>query len=177
MLQLVKVLKIDAKLIFFSTSYSLYHRYAESSTPRLNDTGSRLLSLSTIRGVGDSPTQRYGESTTLRITDTASFLLKNSIADSPSRWLSVSPRYSEFSFKKYNSQLSISVMRGVVDSAYQWCGESSSPPFIELESRRLHISLIRRVADSPYRWDGESFFEYEYLREFEAKIATARNVV
>jgi hypothetical protein len=54
MLQPFKVLKIDAKLIFFSTSDSLYHRYAESSTPRLNDTWSRRLSVSTIRGVDDS---------------------------------------------------------------------------------------------------------------------------
>jgi hypothetical protein len=45
------------------------------STPRLNDTGSRRLSVSMIRGVGDSPTQRYGESTTLRITDTRSMRL------------------------------------------------------------------------------------------------------
>jgi hypothetical protein len=42
------------------------------TTPRLNDTGSRRLSVSRVRGVGDSPTQRYGESTTLRITDTRS---------------------------------------------------------------------------------------------------------
>jgi hypothetical protein len=67
MLQPFKVLKIDAKLIFFSTIDSLYHRYAESSTPRLNDTRSRRLPDSMM---------------TLRITDTASFLLKNSLADS-----------------------------------------------------------------------------------------------
>ncbi len=42
------------------------------TTHRLNDTGSRRLSVSTIRGVGNSPTQRYRESTTLRITDTRS---------------------------------------------------------------------------------------------------------
>ncbi len=68
-------------------------------------------------------------------------------------------------------------MRGVIDSAYQWCGESSAPRIVESESRWLSVSLTRRVADSPYRWDGESFFEYEYLREFEAKIGTARNLV
>jgi hypothetical protein len=37
------------------------------------------------------------------------------------------------------------------------------------------------LVDSPTHWYGESFFEYEYeyeyLREFEAKIGTARNVV
>ncbi len=162
MLQLFKVLKIDAKLIFFSTSDSLYHRYAESSTPRLNDTGvgdspyQRYAGSATLRindtGVNDSPYHRYAESTTLRITDIASFLLKNSIA-------------------------AVSVMRGVADSACQWCGESSTPRMVESESRQLRVSLIRRVADSPYRWVGESIFEYEYLREFEAKLGTARNVV
>jgi hypothetical protein len=31
--------------------------------------------------------------------------------------------------------------------------------------------------DSPTHLCGESFFDYEYLREFEAKIGTARMVV
>jgi hypothetical protein len=99
MLQPFKVLKIDAKLIFFTNGDSPYHRYAESSTPRLNDTGSRQLSVSTIRGVGDSPTQR-------------STLLIRGVDDSPYH------RYGKFSFKKFKSRLSVSVMRGVVDSAY-----------------------------------------------------------
>jgi hypothetical protein len=33
------------------------------------------------------------------------------------------------------------------------------------------------LVDSPTHQYGESFFEYGYLREFEAKICTARNVV
>jgi hypothetical protein len=33
------------------------------------------------------------------------------------------------------------------------------------------------LVDSPTHRYGESFFEYKYLREFEAKIGTARNVV
>jgi hypothetical protein len=33
-------------------------------------------------------------------------------------------------------------------------------------------SLTPRIGDS-----GESFFEYEYIREFEAKIGTARKIV
>jgi hypothetical protein len=36
---------------------------------------------------------------------------------------------------------------------------------------------IGNLVDSPTHRYGESFFEYEYLREFEAKIGTARNVV
>ncbi len=144
-------------------------------TPRITDTRSRRLPDSTIRGVGDSPYQPYAESATPRLNNTGSQLLSVStirgVDDSPYH------RHSEFSFKKFNSRLSVSVMRGVVDSAYQWCGESSTPHIVESECRRLCVSLIRRVADSPYHWVGESFFEYEYLRECEAKIGTARNVV
>ncbi len=142
--------------------------------------------VSPIRGVIDSPTQRYGESATLRINDTRSPATPR-LNDTGSRRLSVSTirgvddspyhRYSEFSFKKFNSRLSLSVMRGVLDSAYQWCREPSTPRIVESESRRLRVSLIQRVADSPYSWVGESFFKYEYLREFEAKIGTARNLV
>jgi hypothetical protein len=36
---------------------------------------------------------------------------------------------------------------------------------------------IGSFADSPTRRVGESFFNYEYLREYEAEIGTARNVV
>ena len=43
---------------------------------------------------------------------------------------------------------------------------------------RLSDSPSRGVSDSPISRVGESsFFYYEYLREFEAKIETARNVV
>jgi hypothetical protein len=47
-------------------------------------------------------------------------------------------------------------MQGVGDSPYHWYAESATPG----------------IGDS-----GESFFEYEYLCEFEAKIETARKVV
>jgi hypothetical protein len=39
------------------------------------------------------------------------------------------------------------------------------------------IYSIGILVDSPTRRVGESFFDYEYLREFEVKIGTARNVV
>ncbi len=38
-------------------------------------------------------------------------------------------------------------------------------------------SISIRVSDSPTNRVGESFFDYEYLREFEAKIGMVRNVV
>jgi hypothetical protein len=43
--------------------------------------------------------------------------------------------------------------------------------------KQLPDSPSRRVADSPNLRVGESFFDYEYLREFEAKIGTARKAV
>ncbi len=97
-------MKIDTRLSFSLNSESPYHRSAESSTPRLNDTRSRPLSVSVIRGVGDSPTQRYRESATHRITGAGS------------RWLSISSIQRVFFLKN-----------SIVDSPYQWCGESPTP--------------------------------------------------
>jgi hypothetical protein len=70
MLQLFKVLKIDAKLIFF-----------QLATPRITDTRSRRLPDSTIWGVGDSPYQRYVKSATLQ-SRVRPFRLKNFFANS-----------------------------------------------------------------------------------------------
>ncbi len=84
----------------------------------------------------------------------------------------------------YGESPTIRVIRGVADSAYQWCGESSTPRLNDTGSRRLPVSPIRRVgywillkktlciddtesrqlpapvilwvADSPYPWIGES---------------------
>ncbi len=64
----------------------------------------------------------------------------------------------------------------------------ADPPISDAGSWRLRVSVIRGVGDSPYHWytesaiprigdSGESFFEYKYLREFEAKIRTARKLV
>ncbi len=39
--------------------------------------------------------------------------------------------------------------------------------------KRLPDSATPRLGDSPNRRDGESFFDHEYLCEFEAKIGTA----
>jgi hypothetical protein len=39
------------------------------------------------------------------------------------------------------------------------------------------IVSIGILVDSPTRRVGESFFDYEYLREYETKIGTARNLV
>ncbi len=39
------------------------------------------------------------------------------------------------------------------------------------------MDTTANLVDSPTHRYGESFFEYEYLREFKAKIGTAQNVV
>jgi hypothetical protein len=39
------------------------------------------------------------------------------------------------------------------------------------------IVSIGILVDSPTQRVGDSFFDYEYLREFEDKIGTARNVL
>jgi hypothetical protein len=62
-------------------------------------------------------------------------------------------RLAEFSFKHSKA-----------DSLTHQVGES--PTFTESES-----------LDSPTHRVGESFFNYEYLRELEANIGTARKVV
>jgi hypothetical protein len=77
--RLIKAPKIHTRLLFSLNSDSPYHRSAESSTPWLNDTRSRRLSVSVIREVGDSPTQRYRESTTHCITGARSRRLSVSL--------------------------------------------------------------------------------------------------
>ncbi len=39
------------------------------------------------------------------------------------------------------------------------------------------VDTPSNLVDSPTHGYGESFFEYEYLHEFEAEIGTARSVV
>jgi hypothetical protein len=48
---------------------------------------------------------------------------------------------------------------------------------IDLFKGLKKIVSLGNLVDSPTRWVGESFFNYEYLREFEAKIGAARNLV
>ncbi len=87
-----------------------------SSTPRLNDTGSRRLPVSPIRRVGywiflkeNSLYRWYGESSTPRTSDTVS------------------------------RRLPISLSRRVTDSAYHQYGESTTPRIVESGSRRLRV--------------------------------------
>jgi hypothetical protein len=62
----------------------------------------------------------------------------------------------------------------VIDSPARQVRESATPRLAELENRRLSDS---RLSDSATFRLAESIFDYEYLREFKAKIGTARKVV
>jgi hypothetical protein len=48
---------------------------------------------------------------------------------------------------------------------------------IDLFKGLKKIVSIGILVDSPTRRVGEPFFDYEYLREFEAQIGTAQNIV
>jgi hypothetical protein len=62
-----------------------------------------------------------------------------------------------------------SASQGVRESAFECLKEN-------LASQKAGDSPTRRVREWLWRV-GESFFDYEYLLKFEAKIGTARNVV
>ncbi len=48
---------------------------------------------------------------------------------------------------------------------------------IDLFKGLKKIVSIGILVDSLTRWVGELFFDYEYLRKFEAKIGMAQNIV
>jgi hypothetical protein len=62
----------ESRLLNFLKENSLYWWYGESSSPRTSDTVSRRLPISLIRRVNDSAYCLVGESTTQRIGDTGS---------------------------------------------------------------------------------------------------------
>ncbi len=121
-----------------------YHRYGESPTPRISDTGSHRHPASLIRRVADSTHHWYAESATPRITDKESRLL-NFLKENSLYWW-----YGESSTPRARDTVSrwlpISLSRGVDNSAYCWYGESPTPCIVELESHRLSVSVIWGVA-------------------------------
>ncbi len=84
-----------------------YHRYGESTTPRITDTWSWRLLASPIRRVGYWILKK-----TLCIDDTESRRFPAPVI----RWVADSHR-----------RLRVSPIRRVNDSAYRWVGESMSP--------------------------------------------------
>ncbi len=68
------------------------------------------------------------------------------------------------------------LLKGQFSQKYISLGCNVLTPLIDLKVWK-HLWSIGNIVDSPTRRVGESFFDYEYLREFEVKIGTARNVV
>ncbi len=132
---------------------------------RLPNSVSLGVSDSLTRWVEELLTLWLGESWSRRLSDSVSWGVDDSLTH----------QRGEFS-------------HSIADSLIRQVEESATPRLGELDNRRLLDSTSRRVgdssdstsrgvADSPTRRIGESFFDYEYLREFEAKNGTARNVV
>ena len=94
-----------------------------------------------------------------RLPDSAS----RGVDDSPTRQVGVlaTPRLAESGSRRLSDSPCFSFKHSKADPLTRRVGESSTP----------------RLADSPTQRVGESFFDYEYLREFEAKSGTARKVV
>ncbi len=120
-----------------------YHRYGESPTLRISDTGSCQLPATLIRGVADSSHHWYTESTTPRITDTESRLLNFLKENTLYRWYgeSLTPCTSD----TVSRRLPVSLSQRVADSAYHRYRESMTPRIVESGSRRLRGSVIRGV--------------------------------
>ncbi len=123
--------------------------HIRKTTPRLNDTGSRRLSVSMIRGVGDSPTQRYGESTTLRITDMQSWRLPASPIRRVGYWIFL--KKTRCIGDTESRRLRVSLIRRVADSPYHWFGESPDSVY-----RLYGESPTPRIVESGSRWLGDT---------------------
>ncbi len=140
--------------------------------PAIIDTGSRLLRVSVIQGVANSPHHWYAESPTPRITDTPSRQLPASlirgVGDTPHhrygesaiKFFKINRWYRESSTSRPSDRMSrrrlyrwvgksptlrISIQR-VADSAYHRHRELTTPRIVESASWRLRGLVIRGVA-------------------------------
>ncbi len=111
---------------------SPYQRYAESATLRLNDTGSRWLSVSLIGGVDDSPHHQYGESAIEFFKRKLAVSVIRRVVDSVYHWCgeSSTPQIVELE------------SRGVNDSEYRWYGESL------VEEKKISLASIFSTLNS-----------------------------
>jgi hypothetical protein len=186
----IHIQKTTLRSLIRGVADSPYRWYGESPNPHIVESG--RLPASLIRGVGDSPYHRYGESAieffekkTLCIDDTESRRLPTPVirwvADSPYRWVGESP--TPHITDTESRRLRVSLSRGVDDSAYigdmgsRYSKKKIGLALIELFKGLKKMDTLGNLVDSPTHRYGESFFEYEYLQKFEAKIRTARNVV
>jgi hypothetical protein len=113
-----RIVDTGSRLLNFLKENSLNWWYGESTTPRISESGSQRLRVSVIRGVNKSAYQWYGESPTLRI------------GDSGSRYLNTfwkTPRITDTRIHR----LPTSLIRRVVNSPHQWYRESLTPHIVD----------------------------------------------
>ncbi len=165
------------------------------------DLASRRLFHSSSWGVADSTTRRVGESLTLRLSDSERRLLN---VKTPFFGESESRRLPESASQGVANSPTRRVGESLwwVGESLWWVGESlwffkfiiDLQNFKQLNQPNLAKKkpgmsctitidfekkgqLYENLVDSPTRQVGESFFDYEYLREFEVKIVKARKVL
>ncbi len=88
--------------------------------------------------------------------------------------------YSQNTLKELSRRVGESTTLRLAEFSFKHSkAESESQKFPDSPSQRVSDSPTRQVGESSTsrRWVEELFFDYEYLREFEAKIGTARKVV
>jgi hypothetical protein len=144
-------------------------RNNRKTTPRLGKLASGRLSDSASQGVNDSPTRllkfwkktrQVGESLTPRLGESGSCH-----GESGSHYSNFLKFIIDFpNFKRLNQPFKRSI-------------QFDKKEAIDLCKGLKKIVSLGNLVDSPTRQVGESFFDYEYLRELEAKIGTAGNVV
>ncbi len=112
-------LRIRGDILIWKTT-PRYHRYGESRTPRIVESGSQRLPASLICRVSNSPHHRYGESAIEFFKRKLSVLMIRRVVDSPHQWYgeSLTPRIAE----SESRQLRVSPIWRVYDSAYRWVG-------------------------------------------------------
>ncbi len=120
------------EIFVFEKTTPRYHRYGGST---------EWLSVSVIRGVGDSPTQWYGELATPRITDKRSWRLPASPIRRVGYWIFKKKTLSIDDTE--SRRLPAPVIRWVTDSSNCWVRESPTP------------RITDTLSHSAYRWVGE----------------------
>ncbi len=110
-----------------------YHRYGESPTPCIVESGSRRLPAALIGGVGDYPHHRYGESAIEFFKRKLSVSMIRRVVDSPHQWYGESPTPRIVELK--SRRLGVSPIRRVDDSVYRCVGESTTPRIGDTGSR------------------------------------------
>ncbi len=111
----VPILASSSRRYSYSKNDSPTQQYGESATLRINDTRSRRLSDSTIRGVDDSPHHWHAESASEFFKRKLTVSVIRRVIDSAYRWYgeSPTPRIVESGSRR----LRVSVIRGVASLA------------------------------------------------------------